>query len=78
MVNTRSQVNRESRSEQAEVDRFAGDDANSSVADHYSRSYTHENDGKTMRSLEREHERLRIEQRFLEKKTNKLENYPVW
>ena len=68
MVNTRSQVHRENRIEQSEADRLTDDDDddNVSVSDHYEESYFNENDGETMRSLERDHERLRIEQRFLD------------
>ena len=36
------------------------------VADHYSGSYFNENDEDTMRCQERDHERLRKEQRFFE------------
>ena len=57
MVNTRSQVNRENRIEQAEVGRFTDDEDNVTVADHYKESLFIENDGGTMRSLERERER---------------------
>ena len=66
MVNTRSQVKRENRTEIPDVDGFIDDDDNISVADHYSGSYFNDNDEETMRSLERDHERLRIEQWFLE------------
>ena len=57
MVDTRSQTNIESGSEKIEVDRFADDDNNISVADLYSESYSDENDDEIMRSLEREHEK---------------------
>ena len=63
MVKTRSEVIRENRIEQLEEDRFTEDDDNVSVAAHYRESYFHENDGETMRSPERNHERLRTEQR---------------
>ena len=56
MVITRSQANRESGTKQAELARFADDDDNFSVADHYSGRYFHENIEETMISLEREHE----------------------
>ena len=62
MVNTRSQVHRENRIEQAEIDGFTDDDDNVRVADDYQESYFSENDGESMRS----HEKLRIEQRFLD------------
>ena len=64
MVNTRSQVLGENRIEQSEEGRLSEDDDNVDVADHYRMSYFDENDGETMRPLERNHERLRIEQRF--------------
>ena len=66
MVNTRSQVLRETRIEQSEEDIFTDDDDNVSVADHYRESYFGENDGEAIRSQERDHERLRIEQRFID------------
>ena len=66
MVNTRSQVNRENRTEQPEVDRFADDEDNIRVSDHYSGSYFSENDEETMKSIERGIERFRIEQRLQE------------
>ena len=65
-MNTRSQVLRENRVEQSEDDRFFDNDDNVSVADPYRESYFGEND-ETMRSMERAHERLRIEQRFINK-----------
>ena len=52
--------------EQREKDRFADDDNNVSVADHYSGSYFHESNEETMRSLEKEHEKYRIEERISE------------
>ena len=68
MVNTRSQLLRENRIEQSEKDRFTDDDdANVSVADHYRESYFGENDGETMRSLERDHESLGLEQKFIDR-----------
>ena len=66
MVNTRSQINREIPSEQSVADGFVDDEDNTSVADHYSRSYFNEKDEETMRSQETDHETFRIEQRFLE------------
>ena len=66
MVNTRSQVLRENRVEQSEDDRFSDNDDNVSVADHYLESYLVENDEETMRSSERDRERLRIEQRSID------------
>ena len=62
MVNTRSQALREKRIEQSEENRFTDDDDKVSVADHYRESYFNENDGETMRTLERDHERLKIVQ----------------
>ena len=66
MVDTRSQILRENRVEQSEDDRFPDNDDNVSVADHYRESNFGENDEETMRSSERDHERLRIEQRFID------------
>ena len=66
MVNTRAQVHRENQIEQSEVDGFTDDDDNVSVGDHYQESYFNENAGEAMRSLERDHERLRIQQIFLD------------
>ena len=54
MVNTRSQIERENRNEQSEVDRLADDDDDISVADHYSGRFFNENHEETMRSLEKE------------------------
>ena len=47
-VFTRTQADRESRIAQAELDRFADDDNNFSVADHYSGNYFHEKNGEAM------------------------------
>ena len=66
MVDTKSQVLRENRVEQSEDDRFSDNDDNVSVADHYQKIYFGENGEETMRSMERDHERLRIEQRFID------------
>ena len=65
MANTRSQVLSENRVEQPEDDSFSDNDDNVSVADHYHESYFGENDEETMRLMKRDHERLRIEQRFI-------------
>ena len=65
MVNIRSQVLIENRVEQSEDDRFSDNDDNVSVADHYRERYFGENDDDTMRSMERDRERLRTEQRFI-------------
>ena len=66
MVKTRSQVLRENRVEQTEEDRYSDNEDNISVADHYTRSYFNVYDDEALRSQERDHERYRIEQRFLE------------
>ena len=66
MMNFRSQFLSENRVEQSEEERFTDDDDNVSVADHCRERYFSENDGETMRSIERDHERLRIEQRFID------------
>ena len=66
MINTRSQANREGRIEQTELERFADDDDNVSVSDHFLGRYFNEIYEETMRSLERKHDKYRIEQRFLE------------
>ena len=50
MVNTRSQTNRESRIEQAKLDRFADNDDNISVAGYYSASSFQENNEEAMKS----------------------------
>ena len=65
MVNARSQVLSENRLEQSEDDQMSDNDDNVSVADQYRESYFDENDEGTMTSMERDHERLRIEQRFV-------------
>ena len=64
MVNTRSKIFRENQIEQSEDDRLSDNDDNVSVADHYRESYFGENDVETMGLMERDHEKLRIEQRF--------------
>ena len=66
MVNTRSQAHRANRIEQSAAEIITDDDDNVSVADNYQERYFNENDGEMMRSLERDHERLKIEQRFLD------------
>ena len=66
MVNNRSQNIREIQNEQSVVNGFVDDEDKISVSDHYSGSCFNDNDGETMRSLERDHERFRIEQRFPE------------
>ena len=66
MVNTRSQISRETQNKQPVVDGFVDDEDIVSLADHYSGSYSNQNDEETMRFQERGLERLTIEQRFLE------------
>ena len=65
MVNTKSQINNKIQIKQPVIDGFVDNEDDISVADHYSGSYCNENDEATMRSQERDHERLRIAQRFL-------------
>ena len=67
MVNTRSQILRENRVEQTREDECSDNEDNISVADHYSGSYFNDHDDEAVRSQERDHERSRIEQRFLKK-----------
>ena len=55
MVNTRSRYSRESRIEQSGIDRCSDEDDNMSVTVHC-----------TEDNIERDHEKHRIEQRFLE------------
>ena len=66
MVNTRSLIKRENQNERSEIDEFVDDEDNVSVADHYSGSYSNDNNEEAVRSQERDYERFRIEQRFLE------------
>ena len=66
MVNTRSQILRENRVEQTGEDVYSDTEDNISVADHYSGSYFNDHDDEAVRSQERDHERSRIEQRFME------------
>ena len=66
MLNTRSQILRENRVEQTGGDEYSDNEDNISVADHYSGSYFNDHDDETLRSQEKDHERSRIEQRFLE------------
>ena len=65
MVNTRTEILRENRVEQSENDKLSDNDDSVSVADHNRESYFGENDDETIRSMEKDHERLRIEQRFI-------------
>ena len=66
MVNTKSQILRENRVEQSGGDEYSDNEDNIGVVDHYSGSYFNDHDDEVMRSQERDHERSRIEQRFLE------------
>ena len=63
MVNTRSTFNRENRIEQSGVDRYSDEDDEMSVADHYT-EINFDNDFESdVKSMERDHEKHRIEQR---------------
>ena len=66
MVNTKSQMLRENTVEQTGDDEYSDNEDNISVADHYSGSYFNDCSDEAMRSQERDHERSRIEQRFLD------------
>ena len=66
MLITRSQVLKDNQIEQSYEDRFLDDEDNVSVADHYQESLFGDNDGEAMRSLVRDHERLRKEQGFID------------
>ena len=66
MVNTRSRYNRESRIEQPEIDRHSDVDDDMSVADHYIENNFNDDIENDVRSIERDHEKHRIEQHFLE------------
>ena len=66
MVNTRSIYNRESRFEQTEIDRHSGEDDDMSVVDHYAENNFSNDTENDVRSIERDHEKHRIKQRFLE------------
>ena len=66
MVNTRSRYNRESRIEQSGIDRYSDEDDYMSVADHYTEDNFNNDIESDVRSIERDHEKHRIEQRFLE------------
>ena len=64
MANTRSQILRENRIEHSQDERLSDNDDKVSVADKYSESNFGENDDETKRLMERDHEKLRIEQRY--------------
>ena len=66
MVNTRSGYNRENRIEQSGKDRYFDEDNNMSVADHYTEDNFNNDIESDVRSMETDHEKHRIEQRFLE------------
>ena len=65
-MNTRSQILRANRVEQTGEDEYSDNEDIISVADHYSGSYFNDHDDEAVRSLERDHERFSIEQRFME------------
>ena len=66
MVNTRSGFNRESRFSREESNEYSGDENNMSVADHFAENINGNEDLNGMREIERDHEKHRIEQRFME------------
>ena len=66
MVNTRSGFNRESRFSREESNEYSGDEDNMSVADHFAENINGNEDLNGMREIERDHEKHRIEQRFME------------
>ena len=66
MVNTRSRFNRANRIEQSGVDRYSDEDDEMSVADHYTENNFDNDIESDVRSMEKDHEKHRIEQRFLE------------
>ena len=67
MVITRSQSNRNSRIEQTEMDTFSDEDISTSIPDLSSRNYFPENIDEAMRSQERDHEKHRIGERFMDR-----------
>ena len=66
MVNTRSGFNRESRLSREEMNEYSGDEDNMSVVDHFAGNVNGNEDLNDMREIERDHEKHRIEQRFME------------
>ena len=66
MVNTRSGFNRESRLSREEMNEYSGDEDNMSVVDHFAGNANGNEDLNDMREIERDHEKHRIEQRFME------------
>ena len=66
MVNTRSGFNRESRFSREETNEYSGDEDNMSVADHFAENVNGNEGLNDMREVERDHEKHRIEQRFME------------
>ena len=66
MVNTRSGFNRENRFSREETNEYSGDEDNMSVADHFAENVNGNEDLNGMREIERDHEKHRIEQRFME------------
>ena len=67
MVITRSGYNRENRIEQSGKDRYFDEDDNMSVADNYTEDNFNNDIESDVRSIERDHEKHRIEQRFQER-----------
>ena len=66
MVNTRSGFNRGSRFSREETNEYSGDEDNMSVVDHFAENGNGNEDLNDMREVERDHEKHRIEQRFME------------
>ena len=66
MVNTRSGFNRESRFSREETNEYSGDEDNMSVVDHFAENVNGNESLNDMREVERDHEKHRIEQRFME------------
>ena len=66
MVDTRSGFNRESRFSREETNEYSGDEDNMSVVDHFAENGNGNEDLNDMREVERDHEKHRIEQRFME------------
>ena len=63
---TRSQSSRKIRTEQAEMETFSNNESNASYPDFYSGDHFTEINVEAIRTHERDHERIRIEQRFMD------------
>ena len=66
MVIRRSQSNRNKRIEQAEMDTFSDEKSNASNSDLYTRSHFTETNEISTRTDERDHEEIKIIQRFMD------------